>query len=256
MLCRSRRGGTPSTFFGTAVVFATAVLPAPPVAAGAGRLKLALVIVLALLMTACAQVPRQNVVQGPTTAPPMPTPQPVANGSIYQSNYTKPLFEDRRPRGVGDILTVVLNEEVSATKNSAANASRNGSTTLGLDVVPDALSSLLEGQGADLSGDTTFSGEGGANASNTFTGTITTTVMDVLPNGNLQVAGEKRIGINQGTEYIRFSGTVNPRTITAASSVPSTQVADARLEYYGDGYINEAQTMGWLQRFFLNVSPF
>ncbi|MFC0267319.1 flagellar basal body L-ring protein FlgH [Kushneria aurantia] len=215
-----------------------------------------LVAILALVLTACAQVPRQNVVQGPTTAPPQPPPQPIANGSIYQSNYTKPLFEDRRPRSVGDILTIVINEDVSATKTSAANASRNGSTGLNVEGTPDALSSLLEGQGIDLSGSSDFQGQGGANASNTFTGTITTTVMDVLPNGNLQVAGEKRIGINQGTEYIRFSGTVNPRTITAASSVPSTQVANARLEYYGDGYINEAQTMGWLQRFFLNVSPF
>lgn len=236
MLCRSRRGLTST--------------------ATAGRVKFVLVVLLALFMTACAQVPRQNVVEGPTTAPPQPAPQPVANGSIYQSNYAKPLFEDRRPQGVGDILTVVLDEDVSATKSSAADASRNASTSLGLDAVPDALSSLLAGQSTDLSGDTTFSGEGGANASNTFTGTITTTVMDVLPNGNLQVAGEKRIGINQGTEYIRFSGTVNPRTITANNTVPSTQVADARLEYYGDGYINEVQTMGWLQRFFLNIAPF
>ncbi|MCP1366799.1 flagellar basal body L-ring protein FlgH, partial [Halomonas sp. BBD48] len=101
-----------------------------------------------------------------------------------------------------------------------------------------------------------FSGSGGAAASNTFTGTITVTVMDVLYNGNLRVRGEKQIIINQGTEFIRFSGVVNPRTITALNTVPSTLVADARIEYVGNGYINEAQTMGWLQRFFLNVSPF
>lgn len=218
--------------------------------------KLFLVICMAMTMVACAQIPRQNVVEGPTTAPPQLPPMPVANGSIYQSNYTRPLFEDRRPRGVGDILTIVLNENVSATKSSAANASRNGNTSLGLDATPRVIGGLLDGQTTSLTGATTFQGQGGANASNTFTGTITTTVMNVLPNGNFQVAGEKRIGINQGTEYIRFSGTVNPRTITGLNTVPSTQVADARLEYYGDGYINEAQTMGWLQRFFLNISPF
>lgn len=218
--------------------------------------KLFLVACLAMTMVACAQIPRQNVVEGPTTAPPQLPPMPVANGSIYQSNYTRPLFEDRRPRGVGDILTIVLNENVSATKSSAANASRNGSTALGLEATPRVIGGLLDGQTTSLSGTNTFQGQGGANASNTFTGTITTTVMNVLPNGNFQVAGEKRIGINQGTEYIRFSGTVNPRTITGLNTVPSTQVADARLEYYGDGYINEAQTMGWMQRFFLNISPF
>src|SRR5690606_42061672 len=67
---------------------------------------------------------------------------------------------------------------------------------------------------------------------------------------------EKQIAINQGTEFIRFSGVVNPRTISGANTVPSTQVADARIEYVGNGYINEAQTMGWLQRLFLNLSPF
>lgn len=78
----------------------------------------------------------------------------------------------------------------------------------------------------------------------------------LLANGNLHVVGEKRIAINQGTESIRFSGVVNPRTIGADNSVSSTQVADARIEYVGDGYINESQNMGWLQRFFLNVSPY
>jgi flagellar L-ring protein precursor FlgH len=107
-----------------------------------------------------------------------------------------------------------------------------------------------------MSGDSTFGGKGGANANNTFNGTITVTVNQVLVNGNLHVVGEKQIAINQGTEFIRFSGVVNPRTISGSNSVTSTQVADARIEYVGNGYINEAQTMGWLQRFFLNVSPF
>ncbi len=82
------------------------------------------------------------------------------------------------------------------------------------------------------------------------------TVTKLLANGNLQVVGEKQIAINQGTEYIRFSGVVNPRTISGSNSVNSTQVADARIEYVGDGYINEAQNMGWLQRILLNISPF
>jgi flagellar L-ring protein precursor FlgH len=84
---------------------------------------------------------------------------------------------------------------------------------------------------------------------------ITVTVVDVLANSNLQVSGEKQMLINQGTEFIRFSGVVNPRTVGADNTVLSTQVADARIEYSAKGYIAEAQTMGWLQRFFLNVLP-
>ena len=74
-------------------------------------------------------------------------------------------------------------------------------------------------------------------------------------NGNLLVVGEKQITIIQGTEFIRYTGVVNPRTNSGSNTVPSTQVADARIEYVGNGYINEAQNMGWLQRVFLNLAP-
>jgi flagellar L-ring protein FlgH len=152
----------------------------------------------------------------------------------------------------------VLQENVSASKSSSANASRNGAIKFRSGDSPRYLDGLLGNARADMdmSGDSTFGGKGGANANNTFNGTITVTVNQVLVNGNLHVVGEKQIAINQGTEFIRFSGVVNPRTISGSNSVTSTQVADARIEYVGNGYINEAQTMGWLQRFFLNVSPF
>ncbi|AWN16024.1 flagellar basal body L-ring protein FlgH [Salinisphaera sp. LB1] len=210
---------------------------------------------LIVVLGGCAQLPRHNIVTGPTTAQPQPPPEQASNGSIFESSYNKPLFEDRRPRQVGDILTVVLNENLSATKSSAAKASRKGSIGFDPTSVPAALGAWLTKQKTKLSGSNDFQGSGNANASNTFTGKITVTVMKVLPNGNLKVAGEKRIGINQGTEYVLFSGVVNPRMLDANSTITSTQVADARLEYYGDGYINEAEHMGWLQRVLLNISP-
>ncbi|PIJ51925.1 flagellar basal body L-ring protein [Erwinia sp. OLTSP20] len=221
-----------------------------------------LVAALLLTLNGCALVPRTPLVKGPTTAQPVPAQPPVTNGSIFQGvmpmNYGyQPLFEDRRPRNVGDTLTIVLQENVSASKNSSANATRNGSTSFGMSVVPRYLSGPLGNNRADIAGEgkNDFAGKGGATANNTFTGTITVTVNQVLPNGNLNVVGEKQIEINQGTEFIRFSGVVNPRTISGSNTVISTQVADARIEYVGNGYINEAQTMGWLQRFFLNLSP-
>ncbi|RWR01923.1 flagellar basal body L-ring protein [[Pantoea] beijingensis] len=224
-----------------------------------GRLLLATML---LTLNGCALIPRTPLVDGATTAQPLPASPPVVNGSIFQGvmpmNYGyQPLFEDRRPRNIGDTLTITLQENVSASKNSSANASRGGSTSFGLATVPSSLDGLLGGDklAVDGSGKNDFTGKGGASANNTFIGTITVTVNQVLPNGNLKVVGEKQIAINQGTEYIRFSGVVNPRTISGNNSVVSTQVADARIEYVGNGYINEAQNMGWLQRFFLNVSP-
>lgn len=225
-------------------------------------LRYPLLAILVLSLTSCALVPSKPLVVGATTAQPTPGPMPVANGSIFQiaqpvnSGY-QPLFEDRRPRNIGDTLTIVLQENVSASKSSSAKASRSSSSSLGLSTVPRYLEGLFGNSRADMSatGGNTFDGKGGANATNTFSGTLTVTVDQVLVNGNLQVVGEKQIAINQGTEFIRFSGVVNPRTISGSNSVPSTQVADARIEYVGNGYINEAQNMGWLQRFFLNLSP-
>ncbi|HQA12406.1 flagellar basal body L-ring protein FlgH, partial [Zoogloea sp.] len=74
--------------------------------------------------------------------------------------------------------------------------------------------------------------------------------------GNLLVSGEKQVAINQGNEFIRFSGIVNPVYVTGSNTVQSTQVADARVEYRANGFIDETETMGWMQRFFVNVLPF
>lgn len=136
--------------------------------------------ILALLvvsLTGCAWIPATPLVQGATSAQPVPGPTPVANGSIFQSaqpiNYGyQPLFEDRRPRNIGDTLTIVLQENVSASKSSSANASRDGKTNFGFDTVPRYLEGLFGNERADVeaSGGNSFNGKGGANARNTFSG--------------------------------------------------------------------------------------
>lgn len=218
---------------------------------------------LTLVLSGCAYIPHKPLIDGETSATPASATPAMVNGSVFQAgqamNYGyQPMFEDRRPRNVGDTLTIVLQENVSASKSSSANASRDGSTGMSFDATPRFLSGLFGGDRANtaVSGNNDFTGKGGAAAQNTFNGTITVTVKQVLENGNLRVVGEKQIAINQGTEFIRFSGVVNPRTISGSNSVISTQVSDARIEYVGNGYINEAQQMGWLQRLFLNLSPF
>lgn len=204
----------------------------------------------------CAQLPQPSVV-GEQESVEIPRPPPARpDGSIYQAGLGSGLlFEDRRPRSVGDVLTVMVNEQVSASKSSQSSADRSGSASLTPTAVPKGLEDLSD-YGFDIAGENDFEGGGGSQAENTFTGTITVTVLEVLANGNLRVRGEKQIVINQGTEFIRFSGVVDPLEISDTNTVPSTQVADARIEYVGDGYINEAQHMGWLQRIFLNISPF
>ncbi len=204
----------------------------------------------------CAQIEhRQPITQQPMTATPPVPPQLQPPGSIYNPGYAgHPLFEDQRPRNTGDILTIVIQENINATKSSGANAGRAGSTSATVPTV-GFLKGLINHFNVNASGSNKFSGSGGANASNTFNGTITVTVTNVLPNGNLVVSGEKQMLINQGNEFVRFSGVVNPNTVSGENTVLSTQVADARIEYSAKGYINEAESMGWLQRFFLNVAP-
>ncbi|KKA08461.1 flagellar basal body L-ring protein [Pseudomonas ogarae] len=213
-------------------------------------------VLVALLTTAgCEQLPREPVVPDEQMQVPA-LPDRQANGSIYQSSRgSQPLFEDRRPRMVGDTLTIELEEQVSASKTSSSNANRAGSMGLSL-ATTSSRASQVGDFGLDASTSHDFSGGGGSQANNSFTGTISVTVMQVMPNGNLRVRGDKQIAINQGTEFIRFSGLVNPRTITGENTVSSTQVSQARIEYVGDGYINEAQRMGWLHRILLNISPF
>jgi flagellar L-ring protein precursor FlgH len=217
-------------------------------------------VALGMVLGGCALIPPEPVVSGPTTAaPPAPLALAAPSGSIFQptlyGNY--PLFEDRRPRNIGDIITIVLNEKTQAAKNVATNTGRSGSASLDVAAAPGFMGSWANAKlNADMSGSNSAKGKGDSSANNSFNGTITTTVIGVLPNGNLQVAGEKQIAINRGSEYIRFSGVVDPRSIAGSNSVSSTQVADARIEYRNKGIMDEVQTMGWLQRFFLNFSPF
>lgn len=221
-------------------------------------------------LSGCSTVPPTNVHQ-PMSVRPSQMPDRVAsNGAIYQSNYSRPLFEDRRARNVGDVLTINIVEKTSTSKNVSSTASRAGSvsqtaatpTILGYTPDPSKLwvSGITRGTNFDTSvsgnGTQKFEGKGDSAQKNDFSGTITVTVIDVLPNGNLLVSGEKQMGINEGTEYVRFSGVVSPSMITPANSVLSTQVADARIEFKGRGEIDSAQTMGWLTRFFLSVLPF
>lgn len=215
------------------------------------------------LLAACAVTPPASVHQ-PMTARPAPPPQVTQqNGAIYQTQNAgqagysyRPLFEDRRARAVGDVLTININETTAASKKSGSTAARNGSNNMSVTGLAGLPGKGLLGSNLAASSASSFDGKGDSASNNAFTGIITVTVIEVLPNGNLLVSGEKQIGINQGSEFVRFSGVVNPATVSPANVVTSTQVADARIEYRGNGYIDEAQTMGWMQRFFLTFMPF
>ncbi|MEI6732380.1 MAG: flagellar basal body L-ring protein FlgH [Comamonadaceae bacterium] len=221
---------------------------------------------LSVLLASCAYIPPAPVssVQQPLTARPTAGPiAPASNGAIYQlgnigqAGYAAhPLFEDRRASAIGDVLTININETTAASKASGSTAARKTANDTSVTAVAGLPGAGLQGLKLNTSSSNTFDGKGDSASNNAFTGTITVTVIDVLANGNLVVSGEKQIGINQGSEFVRFSGVVSPSRIAPGNVVTSSQVADMRVEYRGNGYIDEAQTMGWFSRIFNSLNPF
>ncbi len=208
-----------------------------------------------LALSACNTVPPTNVHQ-PMTVRPSQRDQSVANGSIHQAGVARTLFEDRRARYVGDTMTIVIAEATSAATKSNTNVNRATSISASVPTIQGLPGKTFQGMGLSAESSNTLAGKGDAAANNTFVGNITVTVIDVLANGNLLVSGEKQVSIGSGTEYIRLSGVVNPYFISAANTISSANVADARIEYKETGVISEAQVMGWLARFFMSVLPF
>ena len=206
---------------------------------------------------ACSTVPPTNVHQ-PMTVRPAPRPEAAnANGSIYQAANARPLFEDRRARYVGDTITVRITESTSASTKSNDKLDRSGSNSGSLSGLAGLTGRSLDGLASyKTTSANAFSGKGEAANNNVFTGSMTVTVIDVYPNGNLLVSGEKQVAIGHEQEFVRVSGVINPSFVDASNSVPSSSIADARIEYKSSGQISDSLVMGWLARFFLTAMPF
>jgi len=212
-----------------------------------------------LLVTGCESLPTTERVD--FAQPPSPIvvkaaePRPVT-GSLYHRASYRPPFEDRRARMVGDVVTILITEKVTASQKSTSNSKRTSSVDGGISAFPFAAATSLAKLSVNASTNNDFAGGGGTESANQFSGTITTTVVEVLPNGHLVVTGDKQIGVNQNVDGLRFSGTVDPLSIQAGGLVSSTQVANARIESRGRGAQNEAQTVGWIARVLLAFFPF
>ena len=215
----------------------------------------------ALSITACQQIPQKVVVdfaEPKVSQMPMATPAAArpATGSLFQNAGYRPAFEDRRARAVGDTVTIQIVENVTASQKSTSTVNRTSSIDSKATALPFNSPEGLGKLGIGASTNNAFSGKGGTESANTFSGSITATVIEVQPNGHLVVAGEKQIGVNQNVDVLRFSGTVDPRLVQPGSIVSSTQVANVRVESRGRGAQGEAQTVGWISRFFLALQPF
>jgi flagellar L-ring protein precursor FlgH len=233
--------------------------------------KILLVWIVLLLVTGCAELPsqaKQSLLNSDTTIRPQPQEMITASrGSLVPAAQVSPtafrgLFEDRRAARVGDTLTVLLNETTRASKDGGTSASRSSAnnSSLGMNgsrsksgVTSNAVSGDLS-LAMTNSGGSNFDSKGVSSASNQFSGTITVTVMEVLSNGNLSVAGEKRLAVGIEEEVIRFGGIVSPVNLQG-NTILSSQVADARIEYRGAGITDEVKSPSWLTKMFVRYSP-
>lgn len=187
-----------------------------------------------------------------------PQAQPTA-GAIYAAGPGLQLYSDRRARDVGDLLTITLVESTNASSTANTSISKKDAVTM---ATPTLLGAPLTVNGTNIlnnstSGDRSFAGKGNTAQSNTMQGSITVTVMQRLPNGNLVIQGQKNLRLNQGDELVQVQGVVRAADIAPDNTIPSSKVAEARIAYGGRGAVAQSNAMGWLSRFFNSrISPY
>lgn len=222
------------------------------------HIKLVIIFLIFSILVGCEALPKRDPAFAPVQAVDLRPPQ-QNNGAIYQSGYDMRLFEDHTAKRVGDILTVKLEENTTAKKSADLDTEKDNSISVTAPNIMGIDPSMIFGTdlSATLASKHEFEGEGQANQSNNLSGDISVTVVDVFPNGNLRIRGEKRVTLNDGSEYIRLSGIVRTVDIDASNTISSNQVADATIMYTGDGAVADSSKIGWFAKFFLSpVFPF
>jgi flagellar L-ring protein FlgH len=223
----------------------------------------------------CASTPGRSPVSALAIdrppAPPLPVQMamPPAEGSLW-SETSSHLFVDPKAKKIGDTVTVDIVENTSSKLNANTSASRSSDIDAGVESLLGYMRAL-EAKNSNLNRDNKgalnntlikanmsnkFEGKGTSDRSGQVTASIGARVAEVLPNGNLVIVGHREMKVNRETQYIAVSGIVRPKDIDADNRVKSTYLADARIEYYGQGALGDKQQPGWLTRTLDWVWPF
>ncbi|NCT85663.1 MAG: flagellar basal body L-ring protein FlgH [Comamonadaceae bacterium] len=221
----------------------------PALGPGAASIALA-----ALLLSACsvlrpAPLPAAEP-QALPTAQPGGAPVRARAGGVFVAERATPLTSDTRAFRPGDVLTVLLQETTQASKKADTSLGKqsSGSFEMGVRNI---------GSSGNVGMDRDFAGRAASSQQNALSGAITVVVSEVMPNGLLKVQGEKSLYLNQGEELIRVGGYVRPSDVDSDNRVSSQRIANARIAYAGQGDLANANTPGWLTRWFVNpLMPF
>nr|WP_136249985.1 flagellar basal body L-ring protein FlgH [Ningiella ruwaisensis] len=220
------------------------------------KLRVIFMIVSAAYLAGCQSTASEPVAANdPFYAPAVPVlkrDQIAEDGSLFTASLANSLYSDVKARRVGDIITVRLSENTNASKSAGTSTSKESNVDLQpiLGLGGNAINIGKESIQLGVDSGSDFTGDAQASQSNSLQGNISVTVVDVLPNQNLIIRGEKWLTLNNGDEYIRLTGVIRPADILPNNEIQSTKIANARIQYSGTGSFARAQEKGWLTQFF------
>ncbi|MDY0137515.1 MAG: flagellar basal body L-ring protein FlgH [Thiomicrospira sp.] len=225
---------------------------------------LAAVMVSVALMQGCSTAPERMEQFSYEPSYPMNIAQAAQpmNGSLYQAANAMTLFDDARAHRVGDIITVKLVEKFNAKKKDEAKYDKSNNVDLGVSTPLNILGRSAEQiyaplgtGGIGFGSNNSFSGKSDVKQDSSITGSVAVTVVEVIPNGNLVVRGEKWITLHDGEEVIRFAGIIRPQDIKADNTIESGKVADVRLIYRDTGIGGDTARPGAVTKFLSKFWP-
>ncbi len=221
----------------------------------------------ALLLSACAGTAPPQVMHTPSNFRQIPIQSaPPAEGSLYSPGTESSLYSDMRARNTGDVITILIEENLRGTKNASTSTSKKSDMNLGLTGIlglefneamqPNYKGTVDATKAIGGASSDSFNGSGKTSRDASLRGTVSARVLQVLPDGNLFVEGTRELKINNETQFLILSGVVRPKDVTPDNTISSTKLADARIEYTGAGTLSEKQSPGWLGRILGTVAPF
>jgi flagellar L-ring protein precursor FlgH len=218
-------------------------------------------VILASLLTGCNVMPPQAMTHSPQFEPVYPIKQVQASsatGAIYVGRQSDSWFGKGRNFQVGDVITVLLNESTQAARSQVGSISRNSTNDMlspGLAVLGNKLGGLM--RGTDFSKtDISNKGTGTADQTASLTGSVAVSVVEVMPNGNLVLRGEKHLALTEGSEVIQVAGIIRPDDVAPNNTVQSRRLANAQISYRGTGDLANATRAGWGTSAVLKLWPF
>ena len=222
--------------------------------------KLLLIILSLFILSSCAKPDLQV----------SPIPEPLEEiksgnivereaGSLWQRSNAS-MFSDRKAKDIGDIVTVLISEQASASKEASTETDRSTNISASIpnffgleqsDLSPVDLDNLVNAEFTNG-----FDGNGTTTRKEDLTASLSTQVVDRYPNGQLKIRGGKEVMVNNEVQVIYLTGIIRPVDITAANTVNSDKILNARISYTGKGAISDKQKPGWMMRTLDNIWPF